>query len=96
LLSSPRIKKPTSYEFNQILELLWGQIRGNRQERVDPLKYRLNWTEAIPQVVVDASRGRIVRSGEGGCIQVVTDRIFQLREGTVVEESRLQRSVPQG
>ena len=41
-------------------------------------------------------RGRIVRAGEGGCIQVITDRILQSREGTVMKKSRLQGHVPQG
>ena len=75
MLSSPRIKKPTSHECNQGLELLWRQIGWVRQERVDPLKYRLDRTEAMSQVVINPGSNWIVTAGKGKRIQVVANRI---------------------
>ncbi len=53
---------------------------------IEPRQDRFDWSQSMGKVTIDARRERIVIAGRLFDIQMVTDRVFELRERSVVEE----------
>ena len=95
LTPGPLIEQPVPHERHKRLEFPRAQVDRSCQERVDALEYRLDGSQAMGEVPVDARGDRVVAARRLVHVQVVADRVLESRERAVVEERRLQGDVAQ-
>ena len=89
------IEQPCAHESHQICELVSVEKQRTCQPWIEPIEHWFQRSKPRTQIAVDACRGRVVGRRRFEDVQVMTYRVFETRERTVVEEGRLQRRVPQ-
>ncbi len=63
LFAGAFVEQSVAYERDQVMEFVWREPDRVRQQRIDSAQYRLDRAESISQIVIDASRSRVVSSG---------------------------------
>ena len=93
LFAGAFIEQSVAYEGNQVMEFVGSEPDGVRQQWIDSLQDGLDRTKSVSQIVVDTDSPCVVSSRRLENIEMVADRVVQLKEGTIVEKCRLESDI---